>query len=70
MSGNNIIETISNIFVIIGVLLAFIEYRMQKINELKSAFTIIVNQIDNIEDKINFSPLNFHHLPRGVIGCY
>lgn len=54
MTGNNIIETISNIFVIIGVAWAFIEYRMQKINELKSAFTIIVNQIDNIEDKINF----------------
>ena len=54
MTGNNIIETISNIFVIIGVAWAFIEYRMQKITELKSAFTIIVNQIDNKEDKIKF----------------
>lgn len=26
--------------------------------------------IDAVYYEIPFSPLNFHHLPRGVIGCY
>ena len=58
MSTYEIISLIINTLIMVAGFSAIIIYKVQKRDKIKTAATNII------------SPLKFHHLPRGVIGCY